>query len=81
MGSHVWGKGEEREVVGTAQTEEGSLHVFFDGVWEGSVRVGETDAEQLVVEGVGRGEGETTVQSGEGDVALQMEGREPDFEI
>jgi hypothetical protein len=35
----------------------------------------------LVVEGVGRGEGETTVQSGEGDVALQMEGREPDFKI
>jgi hypothetical protein len=77
----VWGKGEEREVVGAAQTEEGGLHVCFDGVGEGSVRVGEADAEQLVVEGVGRGEGETTVQSGEGDVALQMEGREPDFKI
>ena len=57
------------------------MHVCFDGVWEGSVRVGETDTEQLVVEGVGRGEGETTVQSGESDVVLQMEGRENDFEI
>jgi hypothetical protein len=35
----------------------------------------------LVVEGVGRGEGETTVKSTEGDVTFQMEGREPDFEI
>jgi hypothetical protein len=56
----VWWKGEDREVVGTAQTEEGLLHVCFDGVWEGSVRVGETNVEQLVVEGTGRGEGETT---------------------
>jgi hypothetical protein len=55
--------------------------VCFDGVGEGSVRVGETDVESLVVEGVGRGEGETAVKSGEGDVGLQMEGREPDFEI
>jgi len=46
----VWGKGEDREVVGAAQTEEGLLHVCFDGVWEGSVRVGETNVEQLVVE-------------------------------
>ena len=30
---------------------------------------------------VGRGEGETTVKSGEGEVALQVKGREPDFEI
>ncbi len=35
----------------------------------------------MVVEDVGRGGGETAVKSGEGDVALQMEGREPDFEI
>jgi hypothetical protein len=35
----------------------------------------------LVVEGVGRTEGETAVKSGEGDVALQTEGREPYFEI
>jgi hypothetical protein len=34
-----------------------------------------------VVEGVGRGEGETTVKSDEDDVSLEMEGREPDFEI
>ncbi len=34
-----------------------------------------------MVEGVGRGEGETTVKSTEGDVTFQMEGREPDFEI
>ncbi len=34
-----------------------------------------------MVEGVGRGEGETVVKSVEGDVTLQMEGREPDFEI
>jgi hypothetical protein len=81
MRDHVGGKGENREVVGTTQTEEGTLHVCFDGVGEGSVWVGEADAKQLVVEGVGRGEGETTVQSGEGDVALQMEGREPDFKI
>ena len=45
MGNHVWGKGEEREVVGTAQTKEGTLHVCFNGVGEGSVRVGETDVE------------------------------------
>ena len=45
MGKHVWGKGEEREVVGTAQTKEGTLHVCFNGVGEGSVRVGETDVE------------------------------------
>ena len=77
----MWGKGEDREVVGTTQTEEGTLHVCFEGVGEGSVRVGETDVESLVVEGVGRGEGETAVKSGEGDVGLQMEGREPDFEI
>ena len=35
----------------------------------------------MVVEGVGRGEGETAVESDEGDVALEMEGREPDLEI
>jgi hypothetical protein len=35
----------------------------------------------LVVEGVGRREGETKVKSDEGDVALQTEGREPYFEI
>jgi hypothetical protein len=35
MEGHVWGKGEDREVVGATQTEEGLLHVFFDGVWEG----------------------------------------------
>jgi hypothetical protein len=45
MGTHVWGKGEEREVVGTTQTKEGTLHVCFNGVGEGSVRVGETDVE------------------------------------
>ena len=33
------------------------------------------------MEGVGRGEGEAAVESGEGDVALEMEGREPDLEI
>ncbi len=31
----MWGKGEDREVVGASQTEEGLLHVCFDGVWEG----------------------------------------------
>ena len=77
----MWGKGEDREVVGATQTEEGLLHVCFDGVWEGSVRVGETNVEQLVVEGTGRGEAETTVKSGEVEVALQVKGREPDFEI
>jgi hypothetical protein len=45
MRDHVGGKGENREVVGTTQTEEGALHVCFDGVREGSVRVGEPDAE------------------------------------
>jgi len=45
MRDHVGGKGENREVVGTTQTEEGTLHVCFDGVGEGSVRVGEPDAE------------------------------------
>ena len=39
------GKGEEREVVGTAQTKEGTLHGCFNGVGEGAVRVGETDVE------------------------------------
>ncbi len=34
-----------------------------------------------MVEGVGRGEGETTVKSVEGYVSLQLEGREHDFEI
>ncbi len=34
-----------------------------------------------MVEGVGRGEGETAVESGEGDVTLEMEGRGPDFEV
>ncbi len=34
-----------------------------------------------MVEGVGRGEGETAVESGEGDVTLEMKGREPDLEI
>ncbi len=48
MEGHVWGKGEDREVVGAAQTEEGLLHL----------------------EGTGRGEGETTVKSGEGEVTL-----------
>ena len=81
----MWGEGEDREVVGAAQTEEGLLHLCFDGVWEGSVRVGETNVEQLVVEGTGRGEGETTVKSVEGEVrggnptskyAWEMEPRE-----
>jgi hypothetical protein len=44
MEGHVGGKGEDREVVGTVQTED-TLHVCFDGVGEGSVRVGETDVE------------------------------------
>ena len=35
----------------------------------------------MVMEGVGRGEGEAAVESGEGDVSLEMEGREPDLEI
>ena len=34
-----------------------------------------------MVEGVGRREGETAVKSGQGDVSLQTEGREPYFEI
>ena len=42
---HVWGKGEDREVVGTTETEEVTLIVCFDGVGEGSVRVGETEVE------------------------------------
>ena len=33
------------------------------------------------MEAVGRGEGETAVESGEGDVTLEVEGREPDFEV
>ena len=45
MEGHVWGKGEGREVVGTVQTKEGTLHVCFDGMGEGSVRVGETNME------------------------------------
>jgi hypothetical protein len=45
MEGHVWGKGEDREVVRTAQTKEGALHVCFDRVREGSVRVGEADME------------------------------------
>ncbi len=42
----------DAEFVSPQQTKEGTLHVCFDGVGEGSVRVGETDMEQLVVEGV-----------------------------
>jgi hypothetical protein len=45
MEGHVGGKGEDKEVVGTTQTEEDMLHSSFDGVGEGSVRVGETDVE------------------------------------
>jgi hypothetical protein len=45
MEGHVGGKVEDREVVGTSQTEEGTFHVCFDGVGEGSVRVGKTDVE------------------------------------
>ena len=41
----MWGKGEDREVVGTTETEEVTLIVCFDGVGEGSVRVGETEVE------------------------------------
>jgi hypothetical protein len=33
------------------------------------------------MEGVGRGEGETVVESDESDVTLEVEGREPDFEV
>jgi hypothetical protein len=32
VGGHVGGKGEGGVVVGSTQTEEGSLHVPFDGV-------------------------------------------------
>ncbi len=53
MWGHVRGKGEDREVVGSDHTKEDVVYVCFDGVGEGSVRVGETDMEQLVVEGVG----------------------------
>jgi len=45
MRDHVGGEGENREVVGTTQTEEGALHVCFDGVREGSVGVRESDVE------------------------------------
>jgi hypothetical protein len=45
MRDHVGGKGENREVVGTTQTEEGAFHVCFDGVREGSVGVRESDVE------------------------------------
>ena len=34
-----------------------------------------------MVEGVGRGEGETVVESDKGDVTVEVEGREPDFEV
>ena len=34
-----------------------------------------------MVEGVGWGEGETVVESDEGNVTLEVEGREPDFEV
>ncbi len=38
MEGHVGGKDEDREVVGSSQTKEGTLHVCFDGMGEGSVR-------------------------------------------
>ena len=39
------------------------------------------DTEQLMMEGVGWGKGEMTVESGEGDVALVVKGRETEFKI
>ena len=74
-------KGEDREVVGWVQTKEGTCHVGLDGVGEGPFWVGETDMEQLMVEGVGWGKGETAVESDEGDVELEVNGREPEFEV
>ena len=68
---------------------EGS--VFF--VWEfgsgpsdpshipSNTHTGKTDVEQLMVKDVGRGEREVTVESGEGDITLEVKGREPEFEV
>jgi hypothetical protein len=57
---HVWRKGKDREVAGAAQAKEGTMHVLLDGVWEGSVRVGETDHDGIIDGGGCRtGEGET----------------------
>jgi hypothetical protein len=39
------GESKESESWFYAQTEKGTLHVCFDGVREGSVRVGEPDGE------------------------------------
>jgi hypothetical protein len=43
MRDHVGGEGENREVVGTTQTEEGVLNVCFDRVREAAVGVRESD--------------------------------------
>ena len=40
-----------------------------------------TDVEELVVQGVGGGEGEPAVESGEGDITLEVEGGETEFEV
>ena len=40
-----------------------------------------TDVEELVVQGVGGGEGEPAVESGECDITLKVEGGETEFEV
>ena len=56
MEGHVWGKGEDREVVGTTQTEEGR------GARQGGVG--------LEPEGVGEEIGSSKVRGDEGGVCL-----------
>jgi hypothetical protein len=54
--------------------------VVLDGVEEGSVGVRKFDTEQWMVESIRWREGEETVESIEGEVTLEVERRESNFE-
>ena len=49
MQGHVGREEEDGVVTDTVKTEESVLHVYFDGVREGTVGVGKTNVQGLVV--------------------------------
>jgi hypothetical protein len=57
------------------------VHVYLDGVWEGSVWGRQSEVEQLMMKSVGWGERETTVESDKDQIILEVKGREPEFEV
>jgi hypothetical protein len=73
----VRGEGEDGVITGTAQSKEGALHVVLD-----VAHLGKKDGCGIIDDGeCPVGTGESAVESGKGEVALEVEGREAKFAV